>query len=80
MTKSLSFTGHRPKNLVNVDMEWVKSHLENAIERAIKNGFTQFISGAALGIDQLEADIVVRFEKSIFWNIPLFGNSLRIAG
>ena len=42
------------------DMAWVQATLQNAVERALKKGFTHFISGGALGIDQLAANLVLQ--------------------
>ena len=44
------FTGHRPEKLSLSEAE-VKSLLENAIDTAIENGFTTFITGMASGVD-----------------------------
>ena len=63
------FTGHRPKGL-----PWgydetkeicilFKNVMFSIIEKAIINGYTYFISGMALGIDMICAEIVLELKK-----------------
>ena len=55
-TRSVCFTGHRPKLLYGYDMSKYKPLIQTmtvVVERLIQNGFTTFISGAAQGVDQL---------------------------
>ena len=52
------FTGHRPEKLEG-DPAFVKSLLKAAIEYAIKQGLTTFISGMARGVDMWAAQIVL---------------------
>lgn len=56
------FTGHRPEKLSLSEAE-VKSLLENAIDTAIENGFTTFITGMAKGTDIWAAEIVLEKKK-----------------
>ena len=56
------FTGHRPEKLSLSEAE-VKSLLENAIDTAIENGFTTFITGMAPGVDIWAAEIVLEKKK-----------------
>ena len=60
MTKTLFFTGHRPKSFANDGEGWFWAYNELAIvvERAYKNGFNNFITGGALGWDQAAFTIV----------------------
>ena len=53
------FTGHRPEK-IEASEEEVKAWLEMQIEQAIKDGFTTFISGCAMGTDIWGAQIVLR--------------------
>ena len=56
------FTGHRPEKLSLSEAE-VKSLLENAIDTAIENDFTTFITGMAPGVDIWAAEIVLEKRK-----------------
>ena len=56
------FTGHRPEKL-GISESKVKSLLEKAIDTAIENGFTTFITGMAPGIDIWAAEIVLEKRK-----------------
>ena len=62
--KTLCFTGHRPKDLGgynenNPTAESVKLNLRDLILKSIERGFTTFISGMAIGVDQWAAEIVI---------------------
>lgn len=56
------FTGHRPEKLSLSEAE-VKPLLEKAIDTAIENGFTTFITGMAPGVDIWAAGIVLEKRK-----------------
>ena len=64
--KTLCFTGRRPQKLpwgYNEEDERcvnLKKKIEEKIDVAIKDGFTHFISGMALGVDMWAAEIVIR--------------------
>lgn len=60
---SCCFTGHRPEKLIQSKSEIIPL-LENAIDRAISNGFTTFITGMARGTDIWAAKIVLERKKS----------------
>jgi len=51
------FTGHR-KLLAN-KIEYIIKRLSDEIENLIRQGVTDFISGGALGFDQIAASLVV---------------------
>ena len=53
------FTGHRPEKLNMAESE-VKKRLEEAIDKAISDGYTTFISGMARGVDMWAAEIVIK--------------------
>lgn len=53
------FTGHRPEKLSISETE-ARPLLEKAINTAIENGFTTFITGMAQGIDIWAAEIVLQ--------------------
>lgn len=63
------FTGHRPKGLpwgydeTKESCILFKSVMASIIEKAIINGYTYFISGMALGIDMICAEIVLELKK-----------------
>lgn len=67
--KKCCFTGHRPSGLpwgyneqdfryLNLKVELIKK-----IKQAIEDGFNYFISGMALGVDILAAEIVLNLKK-----------------
>lgn len=56
------FTGHRPEKLSLSEAE-VKSLSEKAINTAIENGFTTFITGMAPGVDIWAVEIVLEKRK-----------------
>lgn len=56
------FTGHRPEKL-NIPRETAKKLLETAIEAAFSDGFTEYITGMARGIDIWAAEIVLELQK-----------------
>lgn len=60
--KRICFTGHRPEKLHH-DEAAVCSILKNAIDEAMADGFTTFISGMARGVDIWAAEIVLERKK-----------------
>ena len=72
------FAGHRPQSLpwkFNEQDERclrMKEKLRNEIIKAIKNGYTTFISGMALGFDMICAEMVLELKKT-FPRIKLIG-------
>ena len=67
--RRICFTGHRPEKLNIVEQE-VKDRLRIAIQQAIKDGFTTFISGMARGVDMWAAEFVLE-ERTYNNNIKL---------
>lgn len=74
---SCCFTGHRPQSLPfgydeqNPACVQLKKVLRSEIERQItKNGVTHFITGMALGIDLIAAELVLKLKKQ-YPNITL---------
>ena len=65
----ICFTGHRPKSLpwsydeTKESCVLFKSVMASIIEKAIVNGYTHFITGMALGIDMICAEIVLELKK-----------------
>lgn len=57
-TNICCFTGHRPEKL-NVSEQEIKFKLTDAIDNAIRDGFTTFISGMSRGVDMWAAEIVL---------------------
>lgn len=58
--RTACFTGHRE---INPDMlEHVTQELRREIEEAIADGYTNFVSGFAEGVDQLAAAIVLELK------------------
>ena len=56
------FTGHRPQKLRRSEKE-INADLESAIQQAITDGYTTFITGMAYGVDIWAGQIVVRLRK-----------------
>lgn len=60
LTKTACFTGHRPQHFSSkTDIEASKIALKRTIARAKELGYTHFISGMALGVDQWAAIAVL---------------------
>ena len=57
------FTGHRPEKLKRSEEE-IKNGLEEAILKAIHDGYTTFITGMARGVDIWAGQIVLRLRQS----------------
>lgn len=75
--KTVCFTGHRPQSIpylwdeTSAQSLKLKSKLEKAIVYLIENkGVTHFISGMALGVDMIAAEIVLDLKKK-YPNITL---------
>lgn len=62
MAKTLSFTGHRPKDLAGNE-EDVRQALDRLVFQSIQKGYRTFISGMALGVDMWAAECVIRFKE-----------------
>lgn len=58
------FTGHRPRKLP-VDEVTLCSALDREIDLAIRDGYTTFISGMAMGVDIMGAELVIRRKEHI---------------
>lgn len=56
------FTGHRPEKLKRAEDE-IKKGLEEAILKAIHDGYTTFITGMARGVDIWAGQIVLRLRQ-----------------
>jgi len=57
------FTGHRPEKLHESEEE-IKSRLSVAINAAIEDGFSVFISGMARGVDIWAAEVVLDLKET----------------
>lgn len=68
-TLKICFTGHRPKGLpwgydeTKESCVKFKNVMYSIIENAIINGYSYFISGMALGIDMICAEIVLELKR-----------------
>ena len=58
MKKSCCFTGHRPEKL-DISIEELEARLKTAIDEAVKDGFTTFITGMAPGTDLIAGKAVL---------------------
>lgn len=67
--KTCAFTGHRPQNLpwqfneADTNCLKMKQILNQQISQLAKNGFTDFLSGMALGSDTWAAEAVLNLRK-----------------
>ena len=61
--RRVCFTGHRPEKL-DINEKEVKNRLKKAIQEAVNNGYTTFISGMARGVDMWAAELVLEERKS----------------
>ena len=67
--KTCAFTGHRPQNLpwqfneADINYLKLKQNLNQQISQLAKNGFTDFLSGMALGSDTWAAEAVLNLRK-----------------
>ena len=57
------FTGHRPEKLKRSEEE-IKKGLEEAIAKAVIDGYTTFITGMARGVDIWAGQIVLRLRQN----------------
>lgn len=57
------FTGHRPQKLSRPEAD-IRADLEKAIQLAISDGYTTFITGMATGTDIWAGEIIVRLRTS----------------
>ena len=55
--RTCCFTGHRPEKIA--DPDFVKARLRETILSALKDGYTDFISGMARGVDLWAAEAVL---------------------
>lgn len=77
IAKAISFTGHRPEPLGGYGetetKREVRAWLKSTIERLGNEGFKEFISGAALGVDQWAADVVLELGLDLTFALPFAG-------
>lgn len=63
------FTGHRPQNLLwgyaekGLKFYLFKEKLKETIKNTINEGYIHFISGMALGVDMVSAELVLELKK-----------------
>lgn len=57
-----AFTGHRPEKIVGQE-GYAIVELRKAIEDAVKEGYTTFITGCSRGVDLWAADIVIEMRR-----------------
>lgn len=74
--KTVCFTGHRPDKLYGYDIfsplnSAIEIELDKIIKQSILEGYDTFISGGALGVDQMAAHNVVAWRDDEFPNIKL---------
>lgn len=76
------FTGRRPQKLRRSGKE-IKANLENAIQQAIADGYTTFITGMAYGVDIWQVRLSSGYGSKILaftCSLPSRSGALRIAG
>ena len=57
------FTGHRPQKLLRKEEE-IKQDLEEAIQKAVQDGYTTFITGMAYGVDIWAGEIICQLRQT----------------
>lgn len=57
------FTGHRPQKLLRKEKE-IKRDLEEAIQKAVRDGYTTFITGMAYGVDIWAGEIICQLRQT----------------
>ena len=57
-----AFTGHRPEKVIGKE-SFVVAELRKAIEAAINEGYTTFVTGCSRGTDLWAADIVIELRR-----------------
>lgn len=57
-----AFTGHRPEKVVGQE-GYAIVELRKAIEAAVRDGYTTFITGCSRGVDLWAADIVIEMRR-----------------
>ena len=68
--KIICFTGHRSNKLpwkydeTKESCVLFKKHLKSVLIKAIENGFTNFISGMAIGVDTIAAELVIELRNT----------------
>ena len=76
MNNTVCFTGHRPNllpfKLINDDENFLqfKSKLTEVVLNLINKGYTNFISGMALGIDTICAELILELKQK-YTNLKL---------
>ena len=76
--KTIGFTGHRPSSLPwkydesKSSCKAFKKDLYEILEKAILSGWTNFISGMAIGFDTIAAETVLELKKK-YKQVKLFG-------
>ncbi len=60
--KACCFTGHRPSKLGMTEQQ-LRPLLEEAIRQTVKDGFTTFITGMAMGTDLVAGEIVLQLRE-----------------
>ena len=60
---TVCFTGHRPPKINEDNEKAISLALESCIEKLISRGYTDFISGMALGADILAAEQVIKAKE-----------------
>ena len=69
-SKTICFTGHRPNKLpwhydeTKESCILFRNHLKSILIKAIENGYTNFISGMAIGVDTIAAELVIELRKT----------------
>lgn len=61
---SVCFTGHRPPKINSENETFVRNALTECVASLTGRGFTHFISGMALGVDMIAAEVVLEAKNS----------------
>lgn len=79
MGKSCAITGHRPSRFIfkyneaDCLCKKIKTQMRLQFENLIRNGFTRFYAGGALGVDMWSSEMILELKKeNAFEDIELF--------
>lgn len=75
--RAVAFTGHRPMRLGGYDEttpKWraVRRALDYEIRTAIADGYDTFITGLALGVDMVAAELVLESKRRLAPEFPIY--------
>lgn len=78
----IAVTGHRPKDLFGYDMQhpgwqWLRGELQRVVEEISARGPVQCVSGMAIGVDQVFAEVALESAWPLVAYVPFPGQESR---